>query len=129
MLLVSRKPTTSGVTWVSPSCTARLTRTLMSILSSVSIRSWRAGSVTPYRSRVMSHLPFQSLMLSPPMLCKLPPSPRRFLKILILRIRNFVWGSSKDQRKVHLITWDVVYRPKSQGDSDSGKQRTSTRHS
>ncbi|CAN0877256.1 LINE-1 retrotransposable element ORF2 protein [Linum grandiflorum] len=31
------------------------------------------------------------------------------------RIRNFVWGSLPDERKPHLISWDVVCRPKDQG--------------
>ncbi|CAL1413056.1 unnamed protein product [Linum trigynum] len=31
------------------------------------------------------------------------------------KIRSFVWGSSEGKRKVHLISWDKVCKPKNQG--------------
>ncbi|CAN1180887.1 Putative ribonuclease H protein At1g65750 [Linum perenne] len=31
------------------------------------------------------------------------------------RIRNFVWGSTSEERKVHLVSWDHICKPKNQG--------------
>ncbi|CAN0830454.1 Putative ribonuclease H protein At1g65750 [Linum grandiflorum] len=31
------------------------------------------------------------------------------------KIRSFVWGSTQEQRKIHLISWDSICRPKDQG--------------
>ncbi|CAN1157552.1 Putative ribonuclease H protein At1g65750 [Linum perenne] len=31
------------------------------------------------------------------------------------KIRNFVWGDTIDKKKTHLLSWDVICRPKSQG--------------
>ncbi|CAN1138632.1 Putative ribonuclease H protein At1g65750 [Linum perenne] len=31
------------------------------------------------------------------------------------KIRNFVWGSTNDCRKIHLVSWDEVCRPKEHG--------------
>ncbi|CAN1189723.1 Putative ribonuclease H protein At1g65750 [Linum perenne] len=31
------------------------------------------------------------------------------------RIRNFVWGSTSEERKVHLVSWDHICRPRNQG--------------
>ncbi|CAN1762633.1 Putative ribonuclease H protein At1g65750 [Linum perenne] len=31
------------------------------------------------------------------------------------RIRNFVWGSTNEERKVHLVSWDHICRPRNQG--------------
>ncbi|CAN1163243.1 LINE-1 retrotransposable element ORF2 protein [Linum perenne] len=41
--------------------------------------------------------------------------PASITKDIDARIRNFVWGSTNDKRKTHLISWDVVCRPKSEG--------------
>ncbi|CAN1142695.1 Putative ribonuclease H protein At1g65750 [Linum perenne] len=41
--------------------------------------------------------------------------PASITKDIDARIRNFVWGSTSDKRKTHLISWDVVCRPKSEG--------------
>ncbi|CAN1815926.1 Putative ribonuclease H protein At1g65750 [Linum perenne] len=41
--------------------------------------------------------------------------PASILNKIDSRIRSFVWGGSKDQRKVHLLSWDTICRPKSQG--------------
>ncbi|GLT63634.1 hypothetical protein SLA2020_361840 [Shorea laevis] len=29
--------------------------------------------------------------------------------------RNFLWGSIDDQRKIHLVDWDTIYKPKTHG--------------
>ncbi|CAN1149113.1 Putative ribonuclease H protein At1g65750 [Linum perenne] len=31
------------------------------------------------------------------------------------KIRNFVWGSSDDCRKIHLVSWDTICKPKDRG--------------
>ncbi|CAL1384001.1 unnamed protein product [Linum trigynum] len=31
------------------------------------------------------------------------------------KIRNFVWGGTDEKRKVHLISWDQIYKPKGLG--------------
>ncbi|CAN1153186.1 LINE-1 retrotransposable element ORF2 protein [Linum perenne] len=41
--------------------------------------------------------------------------PASILNAIDCRIRRFVWGGSNDQRKIHLVSWDVICRPKSQG--------------
>ncbi|CAN1786346.1 Putative ribonuclease H protein At1g65750 [Linum perenne] len=41
--------------------------------------------------------------------------PASILNVIDCRIRRFVWGGSNDQRKIHLVSWDIICRPKSQG--------------
>ncbi|CAN1788147.1 Putative ribonuclease H protein At1g65750 [Linum perenne] len=31
------------------------------------------------------------------------------------RIRNFVWGSSSEERNIHLVSWEHICMPKSKG--------------
>ncbi|CAN1156436.1 Putative ribonuclease H protein At1g65750 [Linum perenne] len=31
------------------------------------------------------------------------------------RVRNFVWGSTTEEQKVHLVSWDHICKPKTHG--------------
>ncbi|CAN1848775.1 Putative ribonuclease H protein At1g65750 [Linum perenne] len=65
-----------------------------------------AGRVTLATS-VLNALPSYAMQTS--------TLPASILKSIDSRIRSFVWGGSKDERKIHLVSWDVVCRPTSQG--------------
>lgn len=41
--------------------------------------------------------------------------PSRIHKELDKVVRHCIWGSSTERRKIHLINWDVVCRPKKRG--------------
>ncbi|CAN1762528.1 Putative ribonuclease H protein At1g65750 [Linum perenne] len=41
--------------------------------------------------------------------------PASILNAIDCRIRRFVWGGSNEKKKIHLVAWDVICRPKSQG--------------
>ncbi|CAN1156116.1 Putative ribonuclease H protein At1g65750 [Linum perenne] len=43
------------------------------------------------------------------------------------RVRNFIWGSSSEERKVHLISWDRICLPKNQGGLGIRSARTLNR--
>lgn len=38
--------------------------------------------------------------------------PRQICTELDKKCRNFVWGSSSDKRKIHLVNWNTVCQPK-----------------
>lgn len=54
------------------------------------------------------------------MLCKLLSFPKQFAQRLTVYV---VWGSSKYKKKVHLVSWDKVYRPKEEDDLGFGKEK------
>ena len=29
--------------------------------------------------------------------------------------KNFIWGSSKDKKKIHMVSWDKITKPKARG--------------
>lgn len=41
--------------------------------------------------------------------------PRTICDDLDKRVRRFIWGGSEDTQKIHLIPWETLQRPKSQG--------------
>ncbi|CAN1824009.1 Putative ribonuclease H protein At1g65750 [Linum perenne] len=65
-----------------------------------------AGRVTLAQS-VLNSLPSYAMQTA--------ALPASILNAIDCRIRRFVWGGSNDQRKIHLVSWDVICRPKSQG--------------
>lgn len=41
--------------------------------------------------------------------------PKQVCEELDKKCRNFIWGSSQDHRKVHLVSWKEVCKPKLDG--------------
>ncbi|CAN1137716.1 Putative ribonuclease H protein At1g65750 [Linum perenne] len=65
-----------------------------------------AGRVTLAQS-VLNALPSYAMQTS--------TLPASILSTIDSKIRSFIWGSSPDHKKIHLLSWDTICRPKSQG--------------
>jgi len=49
--------------------------------------------------------------------------PSRVCKEIDCANRNFLWGSTPEERKMHLVNWDTVTRPKDHGGLGIHKSR------
>ncbi|CAL1355372.1 unnamed protein product [Linum trigynum] len=65
-----------------------------------------AGRITLAQA-VLSSLPAYTMQTA-----LLPAYVREYID---KKIRGFIWGSSEQGRKVHLVDWETLYRPKAEG--------------
>lgn len=50
--------------------------------------------------------------------------PKSIVKTLDKTIRDFIWGSTHERKGMHLLSWDLVTKPKEQGGLEIHKMAT-----
>lgn len=78
--------------------------------------SWQVGKPTCSLLRVDWCLPNQSLPLSQTTTCNVQLSPLKFCKMWIELVAIFCGGSSDSKRKLHMVGWKKITKPKKEGD-------------
>lgn len=98
-----------------PTLTSRVTRATFSHLCEKIDRrlsGWKtkylslAGRITLANTTVAS-LGFYSMQTA--------KIPRTVCDEMDKKVRRFIWGGNEDTRKIHLISWETLQRPKQQG--------------
>lgn len=87
-------------------CTT-FSNTLDSIKAKLS--SWKARNLSLAGIITLANLIVQAILIYPMLTTKFP---LLICKEINKTIHNFVWGSSKNNRKMHLVSWEEVCKPK-----------------